>query len=268
MASRRVFIAGGSTTTFLGKGNPNFIWKKHPDFGKRENPNLRDMITSTVRDVMKSAGVTAPMVDRTYVGNFAGELFNQQGHLGAALAGADPALMYKPSMRIEGACASGGLATIAAIDAVKAGDDLCVVVGVEQQTTASARDGGLFLARAADFPRQSGIDDFTFPCLLVRPTRQPSTSSGGCASQHQHNTPARQPSTSSGGCPSMPVDVAGAACEGLRAEVPKLPRGRPQPHRRQGVRQRQQEPEGAHAQGKRAQHVPNHWDDHPRVMVS
>ncbi len=177
MASRRVFIAGGSTTTFLGKGNPNFIWKKHPDFGKRENPNLRDMITSTVRDVMKSAGVSAPMVDRTYVGNFAGELFNQQGHLGAALAAADPALMHKPSMRIEGACASGGLATIAAIDALKAGDDLCVVVGVEQQTTASARDGGLFLARAADFPRQSGIDDFTFPCLLVRAPRQPSTSS-------------------------------------------------------------------------------------------
>ena len=23
---RRVFIAGGSTTNFIGKGNPNFIW--------------------------------------------------------------------------------------------------------------------------------------------------------------------------------------------------------------------------------------------------
>ena len=126
------------------------------------------MITGTVRDVLKQTGVAGSLIDRTYVGNFAGELYNQQGHLGAAVAAADPGLMYKPSMRIEGACASGGLATVAAIDALQAGDDFCVVVGVEQQTTASARDGGLFLARASDFPRQSGIDDFTFPCLLAK----------------------------------------------------------------------------------------------------
>ena len=84
-----------------------------------------------------------------------GELFNQQGHLGSAIAQADPELLYKPSMRVEGACASGGLAAASAIDALKAGADLCLAVGVEQQTTASARDGGLYLARAADFPRQS-----------------------------------------------------------------------------------------------------------------
>ena len=30
-----------------------------------------------------------------------GELFNSQGHLGAAVAAADPALLYRPSMRVE-----------------------------------------------------------------------------------------------------------------------------------------------------------------------
>lgn len=35
------------------------------------------------------------------VGNFAGELFNSQGHLGAAVAAAHPALLYRPSMRVE-----------------------------------------------------------------------------------------------------------------------------------------------------------------------
>lgn len=171
MSSRRVFIAGGNTTRFIGKGNPHFVWKKHADFGKRENPNLRDMITSTVGGVLRSTGVAGEAVDRVYVGNFAGELFNQQGHLGSAVAAADPGLLYKPSMRIEGACASGGLAAMAAIDAVRAGDDLCVVVGVEQQTSADARTGGAYLARASDFPRQAGIDDFTFPCLLARRTK-------------------------------------------------------------------------------------------------
>jgi acetyl-CoA acyltransferase len=169
---RRVFIAGGSTTQFLGKGNPAFIWKKHSEYGKRDNPNLRDMITSTIRSTLQETGISASLVDRTYVGNFAGELFNQQGHLGAAVATADPGLMHKPSMRIEGACASGGLAAAAAIDALKGGGaNLCLVVGVEQQTTADARTGGTYLARAADYPRQSGIDDFTFPCLLAQRTK-------------------------------------------------------------------------------------------------
>lgn len=168
MTNRRLFIVGGSTTNFIGKGSTNFIWKKHPEFGKKNNPSLRDMIVCTVRDVLKSTGISAKMVDRCYVGNFAAELYNQQGHLGSAVAAADADLMYKPSLRIEGACASGGLAAVAAMDALRSGDDFCLVVGVEQQTSVSARDGGLFLARASDFPRQSGIDDFTFPCLLAR----------------------------------------------------------------------------------------------------
>ena len=36
------------------------------------------------------------------------------------------------------------------------------------QTEADARTGGTYLARAADFHRQSGIDDFTFPALFGR----------------------------------------------------------------------------------------------------
>lgn len=170
MSSRKVFVVGGHTTQFLGKGHPNFIWKKHPDFGKRENPTLREMLTECVTGALKYTGVTATQVDRAYVGNFASELFCNQGHLGAALPGVDSGFMYKPCSRVEGACASGGLAISSAVDAIKSSNttNLVLVAGVEQQTTASARDGGLYLARAADFDRQSGIDDFTFPCLLAR----------------------------------------------------------------------------------------------------
>mmetsp|Transcript_68652 Transcript_68652/g.192439 ORF Transcript_68652/g.192439 Transcript_68652/m.192439 type:complete len:426 (+) Transcript_68652:67-1344(+) len=171
----RVFVVGGHTTPFLGKGNPNFIWKKHPDFGKRDNPSLKELIVTAVQGALRSAAAAplpAGLIDRAYVANFAGELFNQQGHLGSSLAAADPAFLYKPSMRIEGACASGGLAVQAAVDTLRGGSgDLALVVGAEQQTTVSARDGGLFLARAADFARQSSIDDFTFPCLLARRTK-------------------------------------------------------------------------------------------------
>lgn len=171
MSSRRVFLVGGHITPFIGKGSPNFIWKKHPDFGKRTNPALKDYIATSIRGALASTGATAEHVDRVYVGNFAGELFNQQGHLGAAIAAGDPGLLFKPSMRVEGACASGGLAAAEAVLAVRAGSDCVLAVGAEMQSAASAREGGTFLARAADFERQAGIDDFTFPCLFARRTK-------------------------------------------------------------------------------------------------
>ncbi len=105
------------------------------------------------------------------MGNFVGELFVQQGHMGAALAGIDPALAHKPAMRVEGACASGGLAFQAAVDALRAGADVALAAGVEVQTTVSARTGGDYLARAADYARQRPIDDFTFPALFARRVR-------------------------------------------------------------------------------------------------
>mmetsp|Transcript_125299 Transcript_125299/g.390079 ORF Transcript_125299/g.390079 Transcript_125299/m.390079 type:complete len:421 (-) Transcript_125299:154-1416(-) len=171
MSARRVFLAGGHITPFIGKGSKNFIWKKHPDFGKRTNPTLKDYLASSVSGTLASTGAAASAVDRVYVGNFAGELFNQQGHLGAAVAAGDPGLMFKPSMRVEGACASGGLAVAAAVQAIKAGDDCVLAVGAEVQSAASAREGGTFLARAADFERQANLDDFTFPCLFARRTK-------------------------------------------------------------------------------------------------
>lgn len=169
--SRRVFIASGANTTFIGKGHPDFIWKKHPDFGKRENPTLRELLTDAVTAAAAAIDADLSLVDRGYIGNFVAELFVNQGHLGAALAGVHPALAHKPTMRVEGACASGGLAMICGVDALRAGSDVVLVTGVEVQTTQSARVGGDYLARAADYERQRPLDDFTFPALFARRMR-------------------------------------------------------------------------------------------------
>ncbi|MED5369936.1 MAG: beta-ketoacyl synthase N-terminal-like domain-containing protein [Myxococcota bacterium] len=166
--SAKVYVAGGAITPFIGKGNPDFIWKRHPDFGTRENPSLKDYLVRAVSEAAEATGVDLKQVDKAYVANFVGELFVNQGHLGAALAGSHPDLAGKPSMRVEGACASGGLAMAAGVDAIKAGADLVLVAGVEVQTTASARTGGDYLARAADYERQRPMDDFTFPALFAR----------------------------------------------------------------------------------------------------
>ena len=168
---RRVFIAGGSITPFIGKGHPDFIWKRHPDFGVKENPTLDALLQSAVDGAIADTGLDPERVDRLYIGNFVGELFCNQGHLGAALAGTHPAFANKPSARLEGACASGGLAFLAGVDAIRAGEDTILVAGVEVQTTQSARIGADYLARAAHYSRQRSIDEFTFPALFARRTQ-------------------------------------------------------------------------------------------------
>ena len=166
--TRRVFIAGGAHTPYIGKHHPDFIWAKHPDFGTRENPTYDALIRASVEATFADTGVNPADIDRLFMGNFTGELFVNQGHMGAALAGVHPALAYKPASRLEAACASGGIAMMAALDAIAAGADIVLVSGVEVQTTVSARTGGDYLARAADYQRQRGIDDFTFPALFAR----------------------------------------------------------------------------------------------------
>ena len=167
--SKRAFIVGGHITKFIGAKHPDFIWKRHPDYGKIDNPGIEDYIAEAVNGCFNNTNVAAAAIDKMRIGNFAGELFSNQGHLGAALVGAHPDLYNKPSMRVEGACASGGLAFACALDSIQAGSsDVTLVAGAEVQTTVSARVGGDYLARASHYSRQRGIDDFTFPALFAR----------------------------------------------------------------------------------------------------
>lgn len=165
---RRVFVVGGRITPFIGKGNPSFIHPKHPDFGKRTNPTLEQLISTAVNGTFEDLKVSPKMIEKAIIGNFASDLFNNQGHLGALVTAAHPDLRFLPAWHVEGACASGGLAFYSAIDAIQGGNDVTLVVGAEQQSTVSPRQGGDFLARASHYATQRQIDDFTFPALFGR----------------------------------------------------------------------------------------------------
>ncbi len=165
---RKVYVVGGDLTTFIGKHHPDFIWKKHPDFGTKDNPTLEGHLSTAIQGALEKTGVDAAQIDRGYVGNFAGELFSNQGHLGAMATRAAEALAGKPFARLEGACASGGLAVTSAIDAIQAGCDVVLAAGAEVQTTVSARDGAGFLARAAHWETERELDEFTFPAMFAR----------------------------------------------------------------------------------------------------
>lgn len=161
------YIAAVSLTPFIGKGHPDFIWKKHPEFGKRENLDLEGYFEKALSDLF-GQGFDPKLVTRGYVGNFAGELFNNQGHLGAIVSRVVPELAGVGIGRSEAACASGGVAMMSAAEAICAGHDVVLVTGAECQTTVKARIGGEYLARAAHFKDERAIDDFTFPALFAR----------------------------------------------------------------------------------------------------
>ncbi len=185
---RRVFLVGGAHTTYIGKGHPDFIWKRHPEFGTRENPTLEEHMTKAVNDTLALTGVAPAAIERGFVGNFAGQTFASQGHLGAMAARIHPDLSGKPWTRLEAACASGGIAVTGACEALQAGYDTALVVGAEVQTTVSARDGAAYLARAAHFALERGIDEFTFPAMFARRWKAYSEAYGATEEQMGHLT--------------------------------------------------------------------------------
>jgi len=165
---RPVYIAAQAVTPFIGKGHPDFILKGHPDFGQRDNPTMEEHIGSVVRQLSADSSLDPRLIQRGYVGNFAGELFSNQGFLGAMLARADARLAGIGCARVEAACASGGVGIVGAIESIQAGLDVVLIVGAEVQTTVRPREGADYLARASHYATERSIDDFTFPALLAR----------------------------------------------------------------------------------------------------
>jgi acetyl-CoA acyltransferase len=167
---RRAFVVGGAHTDFLGRGHPRWV---HPKaiVGQGANPTLEQLLHAASRDALVAAGAAADQVDRVVVSNFLGECFARQGHLSAMAVGAHPNLDGKPSLRVEGACASGGLAVATAVDALQAGADVVLVVGAEVETNVPGRDGVEYMAYAAHVEKQRHLAFALFPHLFARRAR-------------------------------------------------------------------------------------------------
>jgi len=106
-------------------------------------------------------------IKAAFIGNFAGELYCMQGHLGAFFVDFDPAFKGLPTARFEGACASSALAALSAMAHIQAGIYDCIaLVGVELMKTASPAKGGDYLGTAAWYSRESAGVQFPFPKLF------------------------------------------------------------------------------------------------------
>ncbi len=146
-----VFLAAGATTVSLGTGRPEFSPRK-------PRPGLDETIREAGRMTLAQIGDPGA-IDECVIGNFMAERFNRQGHLGALMLNLHPALEFKPALRVEGACASGGLALVSGLKSVLSGlADVVLVLGVEIQNTVKAIYCADYLAGAGwyDGERKNG----------------------------------------------------------------------------------------------------------------
>jgi acetyl-CoA C-acetyltransferase/acetyl-CoA acyltransferase len=153
---RKVYMVAGYNTLSMGTGRKEFNPKK-------ERPGLEDYIKEAGQGTLKLIGGAAH-VDECVIGNFMASRFNRQANLAAFFPYVDEGLRYKPAIRVEGACATGGLALMSGIKSVLAETaDVVLVIGVEVQNTVKAIYCADFLAGAGWFKNRKAGHAYFFP---------------------------------------------------------------------------------------------------------
>jgi acetyl-CoA C-acetyltransferase len=126
----------------------------HTPFGKQDAETIESLIVRVATDALVDAGITADQVDEIVLGHYnAG--FSAQDFTASLVLQADPALRFKPTTRVENACATGSAAVHQGARAIKAGAaKIVLVVGVEQMTKTPSADIGRFLLKASYLPEE------------------------------------------------------------------------------------------------------------------
>ncbi len=133
-------------------------------FGELWDKTLEDLILDASAQAIKSANLDSKKIDAVFVANMLyGSLANQE-HLGAlvtTLLG-----INSPGFRVEGACASGGLAIHLAANSIQSGQyKNILVVGAEKMTDFPSNEiSKLLMGAGAEDERSAGL---TFPGLYA-----------------------------------------------------------------------------------------------------
>ncbi|MCK4889698.1 MAG: thiolase domain-containing protein, partial [Candidatus Aminicenantes bacterium] len=133
-------------------------------WGELWEKSMRQIAAEAVFKCLEDAGTDR--IDTMTIGNMSGGLFNGQEHLSSLI----PDHMGRkniPAMRIESACASGGMAVRTACLEVASGfSDYAIAVGVEKMTDISGNEATYALATAADQDYEA-FHGVTFPGLYA-----------------------------------------------------------------------------------------------------
>lgn len=137
-------------------------------FGELWGVSPRTLAQDAVSKAVYDAKISQSQIQGLFVGNMLSGILGGQEHLGAFFA--DELHMFVPAFKIEGACASGGLAMHAAVNALMSGQyETVLVLGVEKMTDHKPEDVATALMGAgSDQERLAGL---TFPGLYAMLSR-------------------------------------------------------------------------------------------------
>lgn len=154
MGSTGVWILGGYQSDFAR----NF---------DREGLDFAGLTSEIVAFTLDAARVDANEIGVVHVANAFGELFARQGHLGAMPATVEDGLWGTPAVRHEAACASGSVATLAAIADLRSGAyRTALVVGVELEKTVPGDAATSILGTAAWTGREGEDAKYMWPHMF------------------------------------------------------------------------------------------------------
>jgi acetyl-CoA C-acetyltransferase len=137
-------------------------------FGELWDKSFRQLIAEAGSKAILDAGIEGKEIDGMYVGSMSSGRFVGQEHVGALVADAAGfSHMHIPSTRVEGACASGGLAVRQGYLSIASGmNDIVVVGGMEKMNDVGGNDATATLATAAD-QEWEAFFGATFPALYA-----------------------------------------------------------------------------------------------------
>ncbi len=139
-----VYFTAGYNTVSFGSGRKEF----HP---KKSRPGLEHYITEAGKGVIDQIN-DAANIDEGVIGNFMAARFNKQGNLASLMVNIHPSFEFKPMVRVEGACGSGGLSLSTAVKSILAETaDVVLSLGVEVQNPVKAIYGADILAGAGHY---------------------------------------------------------------------------------------------------------------------
>lgn len=121
-------------------------------FGEHWDRSFRQLIAEAGSKAILDAGIEGKDIDAMYIGSMSSGRFVDQEHVGALVAEVSGfSQMHIPATRVEGACASGGLAAREGFLSIASGiNDVVVVGGIEKMSDVGGTAATETLATAAD----------------------------------------------------------------------------------------------------------------------
>lgn len=137
-------------------------------FGELWEESFRNLIAEAGSKAILDSGISGKDIDAMYVGSMSSGRFVGQEHVGALVADASGfSHLHIPSTRVEGACASGGLAVRQGYLSIASGaNDVVVVGGIEKMNDVGGGFATETLATAAD-QEWEAFFGATFPGLYA-----------------------------------------------------------------------------------------------------